>query len=60
MKILDCRALPPIYNQSKELLGIFDGMPVLPCYFEVDPGREHPIPTLDDVRFFMECPPEWC
>jgi hypothetical protein len=54
MKLPRICALPPIYDRSKDLLGVMGSRPVLPCYFEVRAGSKHLQLSIEEVRILLE------
>ena len=45
--------LPPIYDRSKELLGVIGEKPVLPCYFEVEPHAKCLELSVEEVKALL-------
>jgi hypothetical protein len=54
MKLPRICALPPIYDRSKDLLGVMGSRPVLPCYFEVRSEGKHLQLSIEEVRILLE------
>jgi hypothetical protein len=54
MKFPRVCALPPVYDRSKELLGVIGCRPVLPCYFELRPDGKHLRLNIEEVQALLE------
>ncbi len=54
MRIADLSALPPVYDRSKELIGVIGLKPVLPCYFEVEPHMKYLELSLEEIQCLLE------
>jgi hypothetical protein len=53
MKSPCLEALPPIYDRSKDMLGVIGSRPVLPCYFEVEPHGKYLELCLEKVAALL-------